>query len=73
MGKVKIYVHTIDGRPGVFDGYQVCFANSYGSAHEPAYSLRQIRREQAKSRANRIRDGFSNDSEYDYRRYIVNV
>jgi hypothetical protein len=71
--EVTIYVHTIDGRPGTFDGYQICFAANYGRPNKPARSLQQIRREQAKSRANRIRDGFSDNGEYDYRRYVVSV
>ena len=63
-----VYLHTIDGEPGAFDGYQVCFiSRSGGSAWaKPCGSLKQIRKEQAKSRANRKRDGFPNDAEYGY-------
>ena len=62
-----LYLHTIDGHPGAFDGYQVCYIGHGRKAWaEPCVSLRQIRKQQAMSRANRIRDGLRDDSKYDY-------
>ena len=44
------YVHTINGRPGGFDGMQICYAGGGRGWHAPAVrSLRQIRREQQAS------------------------
>ena len=64
------YMHTIDGRPATFDGYQICYATFYGPANKLADSLRQIRREQQITIRNRKRDGFDvNVGEYGYLRY----
>ena len=68
-----VYIHTLDGRPAMFDGYQVCYAAHYGRANDVALSLRQIRREQAASTRNRLADGLSDDLEYGYRRYAVDL
>lgn len=63
------YMHTIDGRPATFDGYQICYAVFYGKANILAGSLRQIRREQQKTIRNRMRDGLDVVCEYGYLRY----
>ena len=69
---MKIYVHTINGQPGAFDGYQVCFA-CRGTKQEPAYSLKQIRKEQKLSNANRKKDGLSDNCDLNYRLYTINT
>lgn len=64
------YLHTIDGKPATFDGYQICFATFYGPANSLAESLTQIKREQKISVRNRKRDGFDTDvGEYGWLRY----
>ena len=64
------YMHTIDGRPATFDGYQICWATFYGPANTLCGSLRQIRKEQKITRRNRDRDGLEfNVGVYGYLRY----
>ncbi len=64
------YMHTIDGRPATFDGYQICFATFYGPANVLADSLRQIRREQQATLRNRKRDRLDVEvGDYGYFRY----
>lgn len=66
------YLHTIDGLPATFDGYQICFAGFYGPASKLATSLAQIRREQKISAANREKDGWSAYAyKLGYRRYSI--
>lgn len=68
------YMHTIDGRPAFFAGDQVCFMNFYGKPSKLALSLKQIRKEQAKSREYRQSIGFSDDHDryrLGYRRVCV--
>ncbi len=70
--KVKTYyLHTIDRRPGTFDGNQICFATFYGKPNKLATSLKQIRAEQKASREYRARRGFDDSFEYGYRRYSL--
>lgn len=65
------YMHTINGRPATFDGYQICFASFYGQANILASSLKQIRREQTITKSNRTADGFDYLArEYGYFRYL---
>ena len=63
------YMHTLNGKPATFDGYQVCYATFYGKPNKLVNSLRQIRREQQISIRNRLRDGFDNDFVYGHLRY----
>lgn len=64
------YMHTIDGRPATFDGYQICFATFYGPANKLCDSLSQIRKEQEITKENRERDGMDfNVGEYGHLRY----
>lgn len=64
------YMHTINGRPATFDGYQICYAIFCGTANVLADSLRQIRKEQQITIRNRKRDGYEvNVGEYGYLRY----
>lgn len=62
------YLHTLDGAPAWFDGFQVCFAVSYGRAAKLAASLRQIQREQRASISNREDAGYDNNAKLGYRR-----
>lgn len=70
---MDIYIHTLDGKPAVFDGEQVCFmpASRGGNGYEPAYSLAQIRREQRQAAAWRKDHGYEQKCEMDYRRYRI--
>ena len=63
------YLHTIDGRPATFDGYQICYATTNGKANDLADSLNQIRKEQRITIENRKLDGFDVVGEYGYFRY----
>jgi len=64
------YLHTIDGKPATFDGYQICFAANRGKANNLADSLNQIRKEQHITIRNRKRDGFGEVvGKYGYFRY----
>lgn len=72
---MNIYIHTIDNQPGEFDGDQVCYAGWGRTSHsrKPAYSLRQIKREQKKSMEFRA-DMFGEKDQshrYGYVRYSV--
>ena len=73
MASRDIYIHTINGHPGTFDGWQVCYSVKGSNRHNtPAKSLRQIKREQRACIANRRAAGFSaNPSDYGYVRYRV--
>jgi hypothetical protein len=63
------YLHTLDGKPATFDGFQICFASRYGKPNLMAESLDQIRREQKISIKNRQERGYSDDFKYGYLRY----
>jgi hypothetical protein len=64
------YMHTIDGKPGTFNGYQICFAHFYGPPNVLADSIQQIRAEQKLTIDNRSRDRLDVDADrYDYFRY----
>ena len=64
------YMHTIDGRPATFDGYQICFATFHGPENKLCDSLKQIRKEQQITKENRERDGMDfSVGEYGYLRY----
>ena len=63
------YMHTLDGYPATFDGYQICYAAYYGKPNKLCESLKQIRQEQEISRRNRKADGFDNSSVLSHRRY----
>lgn len=64
------YIHTIDGRPATFDGYQICFATFYGKPNSLCDSLAQIKRERDITKKNRERDGYEfNAGEYGHLRY----
>jgi hypothetical protein len=69
---MNIYIHTINGQPGVFSGQQICYATrTHGNTRAPATSLRQIRAEQAASEAWRTKKGFSNTAKLSYVRYVL--
>jgi hypothetical protein len=64
------YMHTIDGKPGTFNGYQICFARFNGPDNVLTDSLQQIRKEQQLTIRNRERDRLDVDADrYDYFRY----
>jgi hypothetical protein len=68
MSKVY-YLHTLDGQPAFFDKYQVCYSTSYGEAVKLVETLKQIKREQKKSREWRRNEGYSDNAAfYGYRR-----
>lgn len=66
---VSKYMHTINGKPGTFDGYQICYATFYGKPNILCESLDQIRKEQRLTKENRERDGFKICSDYRHLRY----
>lgn len=64
------YMHLINGKPGYFDGFQVCFSGD-GLSFCGMFrgSLRHIKREQALSIQNRKKAGFDyNSNDYSYLR-----
>ena len=63
------YMHTLDGRPAAFDGYQVCYAAYYGKPNKLCESLKQIRQEQKISHKNRKADGLDNFNVLSHLRY----
>lgn len=70
---MNIYLHTLNGQPGVFNGEQVCYCTqTYGNCREPAYSLEQIRREQRASVRWRKSKGFeTHEDKMSYVRYEI--
>ena len=47
---MKMYLHTIEGKPAGFDGEQICYAQTGKGWHAPLVkTLKQIRREQLKT------------------------
>jgi hypothetical protein len=63
-------MHTIDGSPATFDGYQICYAAFYGKPNKLADSLKQIRQEQRLTVKNRRADGLAPfNVKYGYLRY----
>lgn len=72
MSKKTIYIHTIDGQPAYFSepDRQIVYVTHYDILSKPAYSLAQIRREQAITIKYRAESGF-NDSDYGYKRYTI--
>lgn len=64
------YMHTLQGLPATFDGYQICFASFYGKPNKLVRSLHQIRREQQITLRNRARNNLEYDiKDYGYYRY----
>lgn len=63
------YMHTIDGKPATFDGWQICYATYYGKPNILCESLKQIRAEQKISRRNRLSRGWDDDFAYSHLRY----
>lgn len=61
MKKKVWYMHTVDGRPGYFDGEQIVFANDRGTWRDDynfcviVASVKQIDEERAKSEAFRLK------------------
>jgi len=67
---MKGYIHTIQGKPATFNGYQICYASFYGAPNVIRGTLAQIRRDQATTKRNRAKDGYPvNMKEYGYFRY----
>lgn len=64
------YMHTINGRPGSYDGEQIRYAtrSSPVKLHE---TLRQIRRQEAMTKKWRTSKGFDNTAQYGYQRVLV--
>jgi hypothetical protein len=64
------YIHTINGKPATFDGFQICFATFYGKPNILCDSLKQIRKQQKISVANRKSKGFPAElGDYGHLRY----
>lgn len=61
----KVYMHTVEGRPGFFDGVQICVLPNNSGIYALRESLAQIREEQKKTFDFRNAHNFSIDS-YDY-------
>lgn len=69
-----IYIHTIDGKPAYFSetNGQIVYAPRHGRAAEPAYSLKQIRREQKLTKEYREKRGYGYiQREYGYKRFRI--
>ena len=58
---MKGYIHTIEGEPATFDGYQICYATYYDKPNVIRESLAEIKRDRETTKRNRARDGFSVD------------
>ncbi len=55
------YIHTIEGKPATFDGYQICYAVFHGKPNVIRETLAQIKRDRETTKRNRIKDGFDVD------------
>lgn len=66
MNDKSYYMHTLDGKPACFDGWQVCFGMN---GRRVASSLKQIRREQHESTANRTAAGLQDHDTMGYVRF----
>lgn len=65
------YLHTINGKPAMFDGDQICFMSFYGRADSVALSLKQIRLEQRASKEYREAFGAYDSGECHYVRVSI--
>jgi len=63
------YIHTLNGIPATFDGYQICYSIYFGKPNIAVKSLAQIKREQKISIANREADGYDNKAKFGHLRY----
>jgi hypothetical protein len=63
------YLHTLDGKPATFDGFQICFASRFGKPNKLADSLKQIKKERAISIKNREERGYPINFKYGHLRY----
>lgn len=61
----SLYMHTLDGKPAQFDGWQICYAMHVIKRF--ANDLDQIREEQLASRRWRAKKGYDNNSKQDHR------
>ena len=55
---MKGYIHTIEGKPATFDGFQICFATYYGTPNIIRETLAEIKRDRETTQRNREREGF---------------
>jgi hypothetical protein len=63
------YLHTLDGLPAGYNGYQITFATVYGGAVRLCKSLKEIQEQRRESEKWRTKRGFPPAPRmYDYRR-----
>jgi len=67
------YLHTLDGKPAYFDGWQIVFATKFGKAAPMAESLQQIRKEQTLTVRNRERKFGVEKMSFKYEYTRINV
>lgn len=70
---MSVYIHTLNGKPAVFDGEQLCYVNKSGGPLDRLLrpSLETIRDEQRASTAYRERHGWPHAGKHDYIRLSV--
>lgn len=66
INKVKYYMHTMDGRPAVFDGDQISFAGKTLDIDELAETLDQVKEQRKMSKQWREKRGWTEDYRMDY-------
>lgn len=65
------YMHTIDGKPAFWSGDQICYASFFGRPDRLEPSLKNIRKNERRSRKYRNDLGLSDNSRYGYFRFVV--
>ena len=68
------YIHIIDGQPGIYDGFQVCYGGwgQHGHKIPIVPTLRQIKKEQRLTIKNRKAEGYPvNDVEFSWAKVVL--
>lgn len=65
------YIHTINGRPGTFDGWQVCYSIKTRPITTCA-TLAELKKQRRLSERNRANEGYSNKERWlSHRRVLL--
>lgn len=70
----KVYMHTINGKPGYFNGYQICYLPKSRAKNVLRMELETIFLERLASNRYREKQGYSDSSEdYGHVMFYINT